>query len=123
MSKAKKSIIDVQGTAITIIAEKIDDYICLTDIAKHKEPNRADIVIQNWMRNRNTVEFLGVWESLNNAGFKPLEFEGFKKRAGLNRMNLFQGIRLKRLNQIAIRQMKTLTATPVRSLPGGKEGA
>ncbi|MDP1703139.1 MAG: KilA-N domain-containing protein, partial [Sulfurimicrobium sp.] len=54
------------------------------DIAKHKEPDRSDHVIQNWMRNRNTIEFLGIWEQLNNTVFKPLEFEGFKNRAGLN---------------------------------------
>ena len=59
MSKAKKSTIEVQGTAITILSGQ-DDFISLTDIAKHKEPDRADHVIQNWMRNRNTVEFLGV---------------------------------------------------------------
>ena len=84
MSKPKKSAIEVQGTAITIIAQKADDYICLTDLAKHTEPDRADHVIQNWMRNRNTVEFLGVWERLNNPDFNPLEFEGFRNRAGLN---------------------------------------
>ena len=84
MSKPKSAIIEVQGTAITILAGQQDDFISLTDIAKHKEPARADHVIQNWMRNRDTVEFLGVWERLNNAGFKPLEFEGFRNRAGLN---------------------------------------
>ncbi len=84
MSKSKKSIIEVQGTAITVLTQTVDDYISLTDIAKHKEPNRSDHVIQNWMRNRNTVEFLGVWERLNNVVFKPLEFEGFRNRAGLN---------------------------------------
>ena len=84
MSKARKSSIEVQGTAITVLTQAIDDYISLTDIAKHKEPNRSDHVIQNWMRNRNTIEFLGVWERLNNVDFKPLDFEGFKNRAGLN---------------------------------------
>lgn len=84
MSKPKKTIIEVQGTTVTILKKQDDDYICLTDIAKHKEPDRADHVIQNWMRNRNTVEFLGVWERLHNADFKPLEFEGFRNRAGLN---------------------------------------
>ena len=79
-----KSTIEVQGTAISIVTERQDDYICLTDIAKHKEPDRSDHVIQNWMRNRETVEFLGVWERLNNPGFNPLEFEGFRIRAGLN---------------------------------------
>jgi len=84
MPKTSKKSMDVQGTAVTVLTQASDDYISLTDIAKHKEPDRSDQVIQNWMRNRNTIEFLGVWERLNNAGFKPLEFEGFKTRAGLN---------------------------------------
>ncbi|MHB8255084.1 MAG: KilA-N domain-containing protein [Acidiferrobacter sp.] len=84
MSKTKKSTIEVKGTAVTVLSQAGDDYISLTDIAKHKEPDRSDHVIQNWMRNRNTIEFLGVWERLNNADFKPLEFEGFKNKAGLN---------------------------------------
>ena len=84
MSKAGKATIEVQGTAITVLNQATNDYISLTDIAKHKEPDRSDHVIQNWMRYRNTIEFLGVWERLNNAVFKPLEFEGFKNRAGLN---------------------------------------
>ena len=84
MTKPKTSAIEVQGTAVTILAQRNEDFISLTDIAKHKEPDRADHVIQNWMRNRNTVEFLGVWERLHNADFKPLEFEGFRNRAGLN---------------------------------------
>ncbi|HII15698.1 MAG TPA: KilA-N domain-containing protein [Nanoarchaeota archaeon] len=61
-----------------------EDYICLTDIAKYKDPERSDLIIQNWMRNRNTIEFLGIWERINNRHFKPLEFEGFRKQAGLN---------------------------------------
>jgi hypothetical protein len=84
MCKAKTATIEVQGAAITILSQKEQDFICLTDIAKHKEPDRADHVIQNWMRNRNTVEFLGVWERLNNPDFNPLVFEGFRNRAGLN---------------------------------------
>ena len=81
---AKGKTIDVQGTVVTVHRQSGDDYISLTDIAKHKEPDRSDIVIQNWMRNRNTVEFLGIWERLNNPVFKPIEFEGFRNRAGLN---------------------------------------
>ena len=73
-----------KARSVTVISQKGTDFISLTDIAKHKEPDRADHVIQNWMRNRNTVEFLGVWERMNNADFKPLEFEGFRNRAGLN---------------------------------------
>jgi len=84
MSNTRKATIDVQGTVVTVLSQTSDDYISLTDIAKYKEPDRSDLIIQNWMRNRNTIEFLGVWERLNNVDFKPLEFEGFKKRAGLN---------------------------------------
>jgi len=75
--------INVKGTEITIVVFEERDYISLTDIAKHKTDD-ANAVIGNWMRNRNTIEFLGIWESLYNAGFKPLEFDGFKKEAGLN---------------------------------------
>ncbi|MEI8122663.1 MAG: KilA-N domain-containing protein [bacterium] len=84
MNKTTQIMLKVQGTTVAVLAKSTDAYISLTDIAKHKEPNRADHVIQNWMRNRNTVEFLGIWERLNNADFKPLEFEGFKNKAGLN---------------------------------------
>jgi len=61
-----------------------EDYICLTDMAKYKDPERTDYIIQNWLRNRTTIEFLGIWEQLNNSGFKPIEFDGFRKQAGLN---------------------------------------
>ena len=84
MNPTNKSTLLVKGTAVAVLSRPADDYISLTDIAKHKEPDRADQVIQNWMRNRNTVEFLGIWENLNNPNFKPLEFEGFRNRAGLN---------------------------------------
>ncbi len=82
--KKGASIIEVKGSTVAVISQNSADYISLTDIAKHKEPDRADHVVQNWMRNRNTVEFLGIWESLNNPAFEPLEFEGFRNRAGLN---------------------------------------
>jgi hypothetical protein len=84
MHKTSKATLEVQGTVITVLNHASDEYISLTDIAKHKEPDRSDHIIQNWMRNRNTIEFLGIWERLHNINFKPLEFEGFKNRAGLN---------------------------------------
>ncbi len=84
MRKNSKTTIEVKGSSITVLSRKDEDYISLTDIAKHKEPDRSDHVIQNWMRNRNTIEFLGVWERLNNADFNPLEFEGIRNKAGLN---------------------------------------
>src|SRR3989338_5134077 len=64
------------------------DYICLTDIARYKNSDRTDDLIRNWLRNRNTIEFLGIWEQLNNPGFKPVEFDGFRKQAGLNSFTL-----------------------------------
>ncbi len=70
MPKSKKATIDMRGTAVAVVSHADNDYISLTDIAKHKEPDRADHVIQNWMRNRNTVEFLGIWEKLHNPGFR-----------------------------------------------------
>ena len=63
------------------------DYISLTDIARYKSDDPT-AVIGNWMRNRNTIEYLGVWETLYNPGFKPLEFDGFRKEAGLNAFTL-----------------------------------
>jgi len=64
------------------------EYICITDIARYKNAERTDDLIRNWLRNRNTIEFLGIWEQLNNPAFKPVEFDGFKKQAGLNSFTL-----------------------------------
>ena len=71
--------IEVKGQEITIYYINKQDFISLTDIAKHKSDDPI-AVIGNWMRNRNTIEFLGIWESLYNPVFKPLEFEGFKNK-------------------------------------------
>ena len=75
--------INVKETEIAIIKNSDNDYISITDIAKYKTDD-ASAAIGNWMRNRNTIEFLGLWEIIHNPNFKPLEFEGFKKEAGLN---------------------------------------
>jgi hypothetical protein len=84
MKMAKNKIINVKGTAVAVFSKGNEDYISLTDIAKHKDGGNTDSIIQNWLRNRNTIELLGFWELLYNPDFKPLEFEGFKKQAGLN---------------------------------------
>ena len=84
MSKSKKSTIEVQGASVTIISQSQQDTICLTDIAKFKNPDHPDDVIRNWLRSRNTVEFLGVWERLNNPDFNPVEFDGIRMQTGLN---------------------------------------
>ena len=77
----------VKNTSVSVIKVGNEDFLSLTDIARVKsdEPNA---VIANWLRNRNTIEYLGIWESLYNPDFKPLEFEGFKKEAGLNAFTL-----------------------------------
>jgi len=80
--------IKVLTKEITIFSQNEEDYICLTDIAKYKNPEGSDDLIRNWLRNRNTIEFLGIWEHLNNPNFKPVEFDGFKKLAGLNSFTL-----------------------------------
>lgn len=64
------------------------EYINITDIARYKNTARTDDLIRNWLRNRNTIEFLGIWEQLNNPDFNPVEFDGFKKEAGLNSFTL-----------------------------------
>lgn len=74
--------IDVKGTSVTVISGGTDDYISLTDIARYKDCERTDYIIQNWLRNRNTIEFLGIWEQLNNPGFNPIEFDGIRNQAG-----------------------------------------
>jgi hypothetical protein len=81
---AKNAKIDVKGTEITILKSENDDFISLTDIARHKDAENTDDIIKNWMRNRNTIELLGFWEMLYNPNFKPVEFDGFRKQAGLN---------------------------------------
>ncbi len=81
---AKTNKINAEGTEITILKIAESEFISITDIARHKDAEHTDSIIQNWMRNRNTIELLGFWEMIYNPGFKPLEFEGFRKQAGLN---------------------------------------
>ncbi|MDX1964726.1 MAG: KilA-N domain-containing protein [Pirellulales bacterium] len=64
------------------------DYIRLTDIARFKDAAETDDLIRNWLRNRNTLEFLGLWEKLNNPQFNSIEFDGIKSQSGLNSFTL-----------------------------------
>jgi hypothetical protein len=82
--KSKKSTIQVQGHAVTVVAQSASDYISLTDIARYRNTQEPFAVINNWMRSRSTIEFIGLWEKLCNPLFKPLEFERFKNEAGSN---------------------------------------
>jgi hypothetical protein len=83
MAKTKK--IEVQDKIISIVEYNDQDYICLTDMVRNEEGNDH---IRNWMRNRNTVEYIGLWETLHNPNFKGVEFDTFRKQAGLNSFNL-----------------------------------
>jgi hypothetical protein len=84
MAKKGKDIIQAKGFTIEVITNDfVNDFISLTDIARYKSDEPND-VIKNWMRSKDTIEFLGLWELLNNPDFKPVEFDGFKKEAGYN---------------------------------------
>lgn len=87
MAKQKpiQSVIHAKDTEIAVLSSvKQDDYISLTDIAKYKNPDYPADVVKNWMRIRNTIEFLGLWEQLNNPNFNMVEFDQFKNDAGSN---------------------------------------
>lgn len=77
--------IEVESKIIAIVKHNENDYISLTDMVRSEEGNDH---IRNWMRNRNTVEFLGIWEQIYNPNFKGVEFDTFKREAGLNSFNL-----------------------------------
>ncbi len=78
--------IDVQGKEITIISVHQEDYISLTDMVRNIENGLA--LIEKWLRNKNTIEFLGIWEEIYNPDFNSPEFEGIRNQAGLNRFVL-----------------------------------
>ena len=99
----KNKIITVQNLPITISKEEIDDYICITDIAAAKSDNsRAADVIKKWMRNRNTLEFLGAWEQIYNANVKVVEFDHFRQQAGLHTFVLSVSEWIEQTNSIGI---------------------
>ena len=85
---AKQNEIKVKTAIIKTMRKNGMDFLCITDIARQKNSIDPNGVIANWMRNRNTIEFLGIWETLYNPNFNPLEFEGFKTEAGLNAFTL-----------------------------------
>jgi len=69
---------------IVIFEKNKQDFISLTDMARYRDPARSDYIIQNWLRTRNAIEFCGIWEQVNNPGFKSIDFDGFKTQAGSN---------------------------------------
>ena len=78
----------VNDTNITVLKINEEDYISLTDIARTRDSERTDYILQNWMRLRNTIDFLGLWEIFYNPDFKPIEFDGFRKACGANSFSL-----------------------------------
>jgi hypothetical protein len=83
--KTLKGKIKAKGMEITVLSTgTADDFISLTDIARYKNPLEPKDVVANWMRLRNTIEYLGIWEQLNNPGFKGVEFDAFLREAGVN---------------------------------------
>ena len=99
---ASNKTIIVKGAAITIFHGNETDYISLTDIARYKDADHTDDIIKNWLRNRNTIELLGFWEQMHNTGFKPVEFDGFKKQAGLNSFTMTPKKWIESTNAISI---------------------
>lgn len=84
-----KATIHANGTEITVLSQGDDnDYLSLTDIARYKNPDEPKDVVKNWLRNRSTIEFHGLWEQLNNPDFKGVEFDSFKRDAGSNAFTL-----------------------------------
>jgi len=100
MSKPKKTVIEVQGTAIAVLSYKDEDFISLTDMLKAKD---GDFFISDWLRNRNTVEFLGVWESIHNPRFNYGEFAIIKSQAGLNSYKISVKDWVEKINAIGLK--------------------
>ena len=89
MAKVKSDTLHVKGIDVGIYTEDYrNEYISLTDIARFRNSDDPRFAIQNWMRNRNTIEFLGLWESLHNPNFNRVQFDTFRTEAGLNRFGM-----------------------------------
>ncbi len=86
MGKSNK--INVKGIDIVYYEQNKEDFISLTDIARHRDAERSDYILQNWMRNRSAIEFMGLWEQFNNPNFNSIEFDGIKIASGSNSFSL-----------------------------------
>ena len=103
MSKVKKDTIEAKGFAIQIYTEDFrNDYISLTDIARYKNIHEPKDVVKNWLRVRDTIEFLGLWETIHNPNFKGVEFDSFRKEAGTNAFTLSPQRWIENTNAIGI---------------------
>ncbi|MDO4702143.1 MAG: KilA-N domain-containing protein [Erysipelotrichaceae bacterium] len=103
MSKIKKETIEAKGFEIQIYTENFkNDYISLTDIARYKNVHEPKDVVKNWLRVRDTIEFLGLWETIHNPNFKGVEFDSFRKEAGTNAFTLSPQRWIENTNAIGI---------------------
>ena len=103
MSKVKKDTIEAKGFAIQIYTENFkNDYISLTDIARYKNVHEPKDVVKNWLRVRDTIEFLGLWETIHNPNFKGVEFDSFRNEAGTNAFTLSPQRWIENTNAIGI---------------------
>ena len=103
-TKKVESVIHADGVDISVVTTvgSEDDYISLTDMARHKNPIAPKDVVKNWLRLRSTIEFLGLWEELNNPNFKGVEFDSFKARSGENAFTLSPQQWIKSTNAIGL---------------------
>ena len=103
-NKKVESVIHADGVDISVVTTvgNDDDYISLTDIAKHKNPSEPYIVVCNWLRTTSTIQFLGLWEKLNNPSFNPIVFDRFKNESGENAFTLSPRKWIKETNAIGI---------------------
>lgn len=103
-SKKIESVIHANGVEIAVVTTvgSEDDYISLTDIARHRNPTAPKDVVKNWMRLRSTIDYLGLWEQLNNPNFKGVEFDSFKSHAGENAFTLSPQQWIKATNAIGL---------------------
>ena len=103
MLKVKKDTIEAKGFAIQIYTDDFkNDYISLTDIARYKNVHEPKDVVKNWLRVRDTIEFLGLWETIHNPSFKGVEFDSFRKEAGTNAFTLSPQRWIENTNAIGI---------------------
>jgi hypothetical protein len=99
---SKKESINVQGTEIVLFSHKKEDYISLTDMAKYKNAEATGLVISHWLSTRYTIDFLGIWERVNNPDFNVTEFSNIKSEAGANGFVLTSKQWIEKTNAIGI---------------------
>ena len=98
----RKTKLNVNELEIVLYTQNEEEYISITDMAKFRDTERTNYIVQNWMRTRSTIEFIGLWETLHNRDFKPVEFDTFRKQAGLNNFNLTPKKWIEKTNAIGI---------------------